>query len=383
MAKKKSAPKSADKAQSAKKSTLAGRKPNATSKAKPTTLEAEVLEPEIVEGGFVPPVDDGVLADIDVTDGLMDAELLLAPLLKTKKVVGKKKSAKDLAADDEPGLVPADPVARYMAELRKYPLLTREEEQALAIRFREHGDREAAQKLVTSNLRFVVKVASEYTKFGARLIDLIQEGNMGLMQAVKEFNPYKGVRLITYAVWWIRGQIQEHLMRHYSMVRIGTTATQRKLFYELQRQKDQLERMGFEAGIAQLSGRLGIPEDEVKAMGERVLRRDLSLNTPTNEDGNTTLIDLQADASEVMPDEAVGHAEELSILREQLDIIRPALNDRELFVLENRLLSDEPLTLQEIGDKYNMTREAARQLEGRVMDKIRKQMVSAEEPESD
>ncbi|MEK6553639.1 MAG: sigma-70 family RNA polymerase sigma factor, partial [Bdellovibrionota bacterium] len=226
----------------------------------PTILEAEVLEPEIIEGEFVPPVDDGVLADIDVTNGLI-SEDLLKPATKLKKAIGKKTKT-DLASDDGPGLVPADPLARYMAELRKYPLLTKEEEHDLAVRYREHGDREAAQKLVTSNLRFVVKVASEYTKFGARLIDLIQEGNVGLMQAVKEFNPYKGARLITYAVWWIRGQIQEHLMRHYSMVRIGTTATQRKLFYELQRQRDQLERMGFEAGIAQLSGRLGIPEAE-------------------------------------------------------------------------------------------------------------------------
>ena len=276
--------------------------------------------------------------------------------------------------EQEPGLLPSDPVARYMAEIRKYPLLTKEEEHALAIKYRESGDREAAQRLVTSNLRFVVKVASEYTKFGARLIDLIQEGNVGLMQAVKEFNPYKGVRLITYAVWWIRGQIQEYLMRHYSMVRIGTTATQRKLFYELQRQRDQLERMGFEAGIAQLSGRLGIPEDEIKEMSERVLRRDVSLNAPVGESDKSELIDLQADASEVLQDEALGLAEELSRLHEQIEKIRPELTEREIFVLENRLLADEPMTLQEIGDRYKMTREAARQLEAKLMDKIKKQM---------
>jgi RNA polymerase sigma-32 factor len=131
----------------------------------------------------------------------------------------------------------SDPVAIYMAEVRRYPLLTREQEQELARRYRETGDKRAAEALVTSNLRFVVKVAAEYSRFGARLIDLVQEGNVGLMHAVREFNPYKGVRLITYAVWWIRGYIQDYLMRQYSMVRIGTTQSQRKLFYRLQKRK--------------------------------------------------------------------------------------------------------------------------------------------------
>jgi RNA polymerase sigma-32 factor len=183
------------------------------------------------------------------------------PTQKTRsqsKLQKLEKYVPDLNDEQSTGLITSDPLTRYLAELRKYPLLTKDEEYALAVKYRETGDREAAQKLVTSNLRFVVKIAAEYSKFGTRLIDLVQEGNVGLMHAVKEFNPYKGVRLITYAVWWIRGQIQDYLLKHYSMVRIGTTAKQRKLFYELQKQKDQLERMGFDAGIAQLSGRLGI-----------------------------------------------------------------------------------------------------------------------------
>ncbi len=326
------------------------KKPSKRVTAEPKVLDPEIIEPEIVESEVI---EDAEI----VTDGMI--------------AVGSK-----TLKGEDPGLVPADPIARYMAEIRKYPLLTREEEHELAVRYREHGDREAAQKLVTSNLRFVVKVAAEYSKFGTRLIDLVQEGNVGLMQAVKEFNPYKGVRLITYAVWWIRGQIQEHLMRQYSMVRIGTTATQRKLFYELQRKRDQLERMGFEAGIAQLSGRLGIPEQEVKEMGERVLKRDISFNLPAYDSDKETLIDLQSNVTDVGADDQLGHAEELDILRENLDKVRPSLNPRELFVLENRLLADEPLTLQEIGDKYKMTREAARQLEGRLMDKIKKQMAA-------
>lgn len=319
--------------------------------SKKTSSSSKTIEPEIIE-----PTDS-----LEASPTKEESHFLTLP-------------PEDIVVD-ESSLAIADPVARYMAEIRKYPLLTKEEEHSLAVRYRETGDREAAQKLVTSNLRFVVKVAAEYTKFGARLIDLVQEGNMGLMQAVKEYNPYKGVRLITYAVWWIRGQIQDYLMRHYSMVRIGTTATQRKLFYELQRQRDQLERMGFEAGIAQLSGRLGIPTDEIKEMSERVLRRDLSLNTPVGEGEKSELIDLQADSSEILQDEALGKAEELHSLKENIEKIKGTLNARELFVLENRLLADEPLTLQEIGDKYKMTREAARQLEAKVMDKIKKQML--------
>lgn len=275
----------------------------------------------------------------------------------------------------EPGLTITDPLTRYMAEVSRYPVLSREDEHALAVRYYETGDRAAAQQLVTSNLRFVVKVAMEYSKFGAKVIDLIQEGNVGLMQAVKEYNPYKGVRLISYAVWWIRGQIQEHLMRHYSMVRIGTTAKQRKLFYQLQRQRDQLERMGFEAGIAQLSGRLGIPEDEVAEMGQRVLNRDVSLSQPSPTAESTTLMDSQSSAEVPPADELLSLKENIGLLREKIDQIEDELNERERLILHERLLSDEPITLQEVGNRYGITREAARQIEARLIEKIRKQFV--------
>ncbi|OFZ14026.1 MAG: hypothetical protein A2Z20_10315 [Bdellovibrionales bacterium RBG_16_40_8] len=261
-----------------------------------------------------------------------------------------------------------------MAEIRKYPLLTKEEERALALHFHKTGDLDAAQKLVTANLRFVVKIAMEYSKFGAKMIDLIQEGNMGLMRAVKEFNPHKGVRLITYAVWWIRGHIQEFLMRHYSMVRIGTTHSQRKLFYELQRSRAQLERMGIEAGIMQISGRLGLPEQEVREMGERVLQRDISLDKPSDFNERTNLLDTTHDESATDAEEMISHQEDLNQLNANIEQIRPELNERELLILENRLLADEPLTLQEIGDKYNITREAVRQLEARLIQKIKKNM---------
>jgi RNA polymerase sigma-32 factor len=301
--------------------------------------------------------------------------------------------ANELNADDEPkfedikpllpptpskgakasdhALIAADPISQYMNEVRRYPLLTREQEQALAVRFRETGDKRAAEALVTSNLRFVVKVAAEYSKFGARLIDLVQEGNVGLMHAVREFNPYKGVRLITYAVWWIRGYIQDYLMRQYSMVRIGTTQSQRKLFYRLQKEKDLLERMGEEPSVKLLSTRLGVSEADVESMTQRMQSRDISLQTATDDSGRGTLMDFEA-SNDIPIDEQIGNHEMLSILNEGIEELRSSLNQRELELLEDRLLADEPLTLQEIGEKYGVTREAVRQMENRLMLKIRK-----------
>jgi len=264
-----------------------------------------------------------------------------------------------------------DPVALYMAEVRKYPLLTREQEQELAMRYRETGDKRAAEMLVTSNLRFVVKVAAEYSKFGARLIDLVQEGNVGLMHAVREFNPYKGVRLITYAVWWIRGYIQDYLMRQYSMVRIGTTQSQRKLFYRFQKEKELLESMGQEPSVQLLSTRLGVSESDVETMSQRLQGRDVSLQTAVDDNGKTTLLDFES-SDDIPIDEQMGHAEMLSLLHEGIEDLKDSLNDRERELLEDRLLSDEPLTLQEIGEKYGVTREAVRQMENRLMAKIRK-----------
>ncbi len=268
-----------------------------------------------------------------------------------------------------------DPVSRYMSEIGRYPLLTREQENALAVRYRETGDAKAAEQLVTSNLRFVVKVAAEYSKFGARLIDLVQEGNVGLMHAVKEFNPYKGTRLITYAVWWIRGYIQEYLMRQYSMVRIGTTATQRKLFYQLQREREKLEREGLEQGIAQISGKLGIPKEEIAEMHARLSGRDISLDAPVGEDGTARRIDFQGESDPHDLVEEIGTREQLHLLMDKLGELRPELNERELFLLDARILSDEPMTLQEIGDKYGTTREAVRQMEERLMKKIKATLV--------
>jgi RNA polymerase sigma-32 factor len=264
----------------------------------------------------------------------------------------------------------SDPLVLYLNEIRKYPLLTREKEKEISEKYFETKDPESAQLLVRSNLRFVVKIAAEYSKFGAKLIDLIQEGNVGLMHAVREYNPYKGARLITYAVWWIRGYIQEYLMRQYSMVRIGTTQNQRKLFYQLQKEKNNLEALSNEKNLHELSERLGIPEDEIKIMAQRLSGRDVSLDRPVDGDDSPTLGAFQQSQSESMED-TFAREEMIKLLQSKVSELEPDLSEREKIILHERLLNEEPLTLQEIGEKYGITREAVRQMEARLIKKIK------------
>lgn len=277
-------------------------------------------------------------------------------------------------SDNSKAITSTDPLAIYLNEIRRYKVLSKEEETALAKKYFENKDPAAAEALVKANLRFVVKVAAEYSKFGSKMIDLIQEGNVGLMHAVREFNPYKGARLITYAVWWIRGYIQEFLMRQYSMVRIGTTQNQRKLFYQLQKEKDALDAMGIEPNTALISSRLGIPEDEVRDMAMRMSGRDMSLDRPVDEDSGTSFGDLQKNTNDQPLDEVLANEEQLDILKKKIEEIRPELSDREKIILDERILNDDPLTLQEIGEKYGITREAVRQMEARLMKKIKAKM---------
>jgi RNA polymerase sigma-32 factor len=293
---------------------------------------------------------------------------------KNSATVSKIES-EDLVDPDIKALAPADPITVYMNEIRKYPLLTREQELELAKKYYETKDPAAAQALVTANLRFVVKVAAEYSKFGARMIDLVQEGNMGLMHAVRDFNPYKGVRLITYAVWWIKGYIQEYLMKQYSMVKIGTTQNQKRLFYQLKKERENLDNMGDSSNLKQIAEKLGIPEEEVQIMAQRMSGRDVSLSAPVDEDSPTRLMDLQKNTSPA-PDEELSKFEEIDKLKTTIESLRPELTEREKIILEERLLNDEPLTLQEIGDKYGITREAVRQMEARLMQKIKGRLPS-------
>jgi RNA polymerase sigma-32 factor len=269
-----------------------------------------------------------------------------------------------------------DTLASYLAQVSKYPLLTRDQEQEIAQRYKEYGDPKDAEILITSNLRFVVKVAAEYAKFGAKLIDLIQEGNMGLIHAVKEFNPYRGVRLITYAVWWIRGYIQDYLMKQYSMVKIGTTQNQRRLFYRLEKEKEKIDREGGEATVKLLSARLGVPEKDVQMMEERLSGRDVSLDQKISDDSSSSLLDFES-ASVPPVDEVLEDRELTNLLREKIEELKPELNERERQLLQERLLEDEPKTLQDIGEEWGVTREAVRQMEARLLKKIKERFTSS------
>lgn len=314
--------------------------------------KARVVKAEVVENGDDHNIDEGMPEDISSDLGVATKSKVTAP-------------------SRERGIAPADPISIYLASIRKYPLLTKEEEHKLAVKYYESKDPSAAQALVTANLRFVVKIAAEYSKFGSKLIDLIQEGNVGLMHAVREFNPYKGVRLITYAVWWIRGYIQEYLMRQYSLVRVGTTQNQRKLFYKLQKEKETLDALGEAPSLAVLSEKYGIPKEEIEDMQNRLAGRDVSLDRPIDDEGRTSLMDLQKQTTDRTLDEDLALREQLEILKEKVEEIRSSLSPRELIILDERLLADEPLTLQEIGEKYGITREAVRQMEVRVLKKIK------------
>jgi RNA polymerase sigma-32 factor len=331
-----------------------------TQKQKNTRLKAVKMQPKEVVAEIVKEEPTDVLPKIDAE--------------KTYSVPAPIEIQAEESNENSRALTTADPLVMYLNEIRRYKILTKEEETALATKYFESKDPAAAEALVKANLRFVVKVAAEYSKFGAKMIDLIQEGNVGLMHAVREFNPYKGARLITYAVWWIRGYIQEFLMRQYSLVRIGTTQNQRKLFYQLQKEKEALDAMGIEANTALISTRLGIPEDEVRDMALRMSGRDISLDRPIDEDSSTSLGDLQTAVNDLPLDEALAKEEQLQILKQKIEELRPELSARETIILDERILNDEPLTLQEIGEKYGITREAVRQMESRLMKKIRAKM---------
>jgi len=267
-------------------------------------------------------------------------------------------------------LVPFDALQRYLAEIRRYPLLTREEEHRIAVEYKQFGNLEAAYKLVTSNLRLVVMIAREYQRAFRSLLDLIQEGNIGLMEAVKNFDPYRGVRFPSYAVWWIRAYIIRYVMNNWRMVKIGTTQAQRKLFFNLQKEKERLEAEGFAPGPKLLAQRLNVKEGEVVEMEQRLASRDLSTDAPVGDDEGATLLSFLADQKET-PEEHFAGAEYRRMLSEKMEEFSKGLKDKELVIFRERLLNEEPLTLREIGARYGISRERVRQIEERVKKKLK------------
>ena len=277
-------------------------------------------------------------------------------------------SEEDGGADK--ALVTFDPLQRYLAEIRRFALLSREEEHRLAVDYKEYGNVEAAYKLVTANLRLVVMIAREYQKAFKNLLDLIQEGNMGLMEAVKNFDPYRGVRFPSYAVWWIRAYMIRHIMNDWRMVKIGTTQAQRKLFFNLQKEKEKLEAEGLTPGPKLLAQRLNVKEDEVVEMEQRLASRDLSVDMPMGDDEEATLLHFLPDQKD-SPEEQIAETQYQQLLRAKMEQFAGALKDKELVIFRERLLNEEPLTLREIGEKYDISRERVRQIEERVKRKLK------------
>lgn len=258
----------------------------------------------------------------------------------------------------------------YIAEINRFPLLSAEEEFRLAVQLKKYGNVDAAEKLIVSNLRFVVKIAHEYRSYGFKLADLIQEGNVGLIHAVKKFDPYKGYRLISYAVWWIRAYIQNYLIKSWSIVKIGTTQAQRKLFFKLNQTRKELETLSKKnPEFDEIASSLGVKDSEVAEMEIRLGSRDVSLNEFIKEEGDNSHIDFLTYEGEDQESSLIKN-EEKSLIRRDIAGALAKLNERESYIILNRVMADDPQTLQEIGIKYNISRERARQIEKQALKKI-------------
>jgi RNA polymerase sigma-32 factor len=277
---------------------------------------------------------------------------------------------------DEPGLARFDPLQAYMREVQRHPLLSADEEHKLAVRYKENNDdRDVAARLVTANLRLVVKIAYEYRRAYRNMMDLVQEGNIGLMQAVKRYDPYRGVKLSSYAAWWIRAYMLRFILNNWRLVKVGTTQAQRKLFFNLNKEKARLTAMGIEPSHAEIAKRLNVSESEVTEMDRRLARADASLDATVNEaDGrSTTRLELMP-STNATPDQLAEGSEFSALLHTQLDEFRTTLSGKDVAIFDKRVVADEPLTLQELGDQFGVSRERVRQLEARLMGKLREHL---------
>jgi len=267
----------------------------------------------------------------------------------------------------------ADNLTLYLAEIHKFPVLSAEEEKRLAVKYYEEKDLEAAHRLITSNLRFVVKIASEYRSYGMKMLDMIQEGNIGLMMAVRKFNPSKGFRLISYAVWWIRAYIHNYIISTWSLLKIGTTQAQKKLFFKLNQAKSALRGMNGVDDLEATALSLDVKEAEVEEMEQR-MRGDCSLDAEIiNGEGFTLLENLVDDRQN--QEELLGDLQEHALLRQEIDQALTGLNEKERYVIEQRVAADSPMTLQEIADHFTISRERVRQIEEGALKKMRVSLI--------
>jgi len=276
---------------------------------------------------------------------------------------------------------PEGGLSRYLSEIRKFPMLPKDEEFMLAKRWQEHQDAEAAHKMVTSHLRLVAKIAMGYRGYGLPIGEVISEGNVGLMQAVKKFDPDKGFRLATYAMWWIRASIQEYILRSWSLVKMGTTAAQKKLFFNLRKAKSEIEAL--QDGdlrpdqVSQIATKLGVLDEEVVSMNRRLAGGDASLNSPMRADSESEWQDWLVDNDTPSQESVVADNQEMNVRMSLLEAAMTELSDRERHILTERRLKDEPTTLEELASEYGVSRERVRQIEVRAFEKLQKSMRAA------
>jgi len=350
-------------------------------------------EADIVPAGMTPDVlaalaadDDGDLSDdeFELSPPVIDVAVVATPqpesadddAILSAVAPGSLAALAGAVAAARPGEAPMigfSALSAYLHELRRHSLLTRDEEHELAVRFSKTGDSAAARRLITANLRLVVKISQEYRRAHKNLLDLIQEGNIGLIQAVQKYDPYRGVKLSSYAAWWIRAYILKFILANWRIVKIGTTQAQRKLFFNLRKEREKLEKAGFEVEARHLAAALDVSEQDVVEMERRLGSSETSLDSPVrgDEGGGRTQGDFVPASANMRPDVQVEVGEFQELLRQKLEAFGSTLKDRELDIFRDRLLNDSPATLQEIGEKYGVSRERARQIEERLKKKLR------------
>jgi RNA polymerase sigma-32 factor len=287
----------------------------------------------------------------------------------TKDIFPENDNELEQPLEDKGLPIPYDPLKKYLSEVSRYPVLTREEELEISTKVFKEKDRDAAQKLAISNLKLVVKIALEYYNTYLNILDLIQEGNVGLLHAVKKYNPYKGTKFSTYASFWIRAYILKYIMDSWSLVKVGTTQGQRKLFYRLNKEKQKLEALGVYPAPKLLASTLDVKEEEVEDMEKRLAYTDISLEAPVHDESDDTIMDMMKSGENV--EEVVAEQEKSEILAKKVEQFKKTLNDKELFIFEQRIMAEEPSTLQEIGARFSISRERVRQIENRVIRKFK------------
>ncbi len=345
----------------AKKTAKKSTKTKRATKPRKQVVEVETTAEEVDEESDDEESDDD-LADDDV----VEAEAEVIDERELEKVATPKNKSKETA------LSTIDPMAMYMREVQRHPVLSAEEQRQLAIKYTEGGDVDAAAKLVTTNLRLVVKLAYEYRRAYRNMMDLIQEGNIGLMQAVKRYDPYRGVKLSSYAAWWIRAYMLRFILNNWRLVKIGTTQAQRKLFFNLNKEKQRLAQMGIEPTHEEIAKRLDVDKKDVIMMEKRLARGDASLDAPVGDsDGRqTSRLDLMP-TSDQGPDLMTESAELSDLVRQHLEEFRTTLKGKEATIFDKRTVAEDPLTLQELGNEFGVSRERVRQLEARMILRLR------------